>query len=909
MADSCTNLGLMTSKNLTRAEAQARAALVRVAHYDIDLDFTTAPIGSPLQSPVFSSTTTISLTALADGETFLDLRDAEVSRVLIDGTDATDAAAYSSDSGIALQLFAGEHTVVVEAQCRYTNNGQGIHRFRDPADNETYLYSQFETADAKRVFACFDQPDLKATYSMRVAVPQGWKVISNSAAEVSSERRGDVAADIFSFQVQVPLSTYLIAFCAGPWHEVTDSWTGTVAPHPETPAAHQPAGELTIPLGLYCRQSLAEYLDADTLFKETKEGFDYFARHFGEPYPFGKYDQVFCPEYNMGAMENAGCVTLRDEYVFRSQPTGFLKERRNDTILHEMAHMWFGDLVTMQWWDDLWLNESFATWAAAAAQTEVSDFSHAWTTFANVEKSWAYQQDQLPSTHPIAADASDVETVEQNFDGITYAKGASVLKQLVAFVGQDAFLAGTRLHFARHRFANATFADLLQSLSDASGQDLSGWAHQWLSTTGITTLAPEFNTSAGRYTSFAVVQDGAAPGAGELRDHRIAVGIYALRGSGADTRLERINRVELTVSGPRTEVPELIDADAGDVVLVNDDDLTYSMIRLDQKSLETVIQHIGDFTESMPRTLCWSATWQMVRAGQMRARDFIELVLSGMKGEKELSVLERVVAQAVTACSRYAEENWAQQVGQQRLAQGLLEAARHETDSNRALIYVNALATVATSSSDVLEAMRAIVDEKPASVGLGAITVDTDMRWRALKSLVANGAAGEAQIAAMELSDTSSLGAQAAIAARASLPELLNKARVWAEATTQGDEAPSNLEMRHLMAGFTAPGAAAVLLSPLNAEARELIGAEASAATLTDHYFDQAAGWWEQYSSETALNLLEGFYPTWDISEAALAAAERVINQDSTAAPVRRVLLEQQFLVRLALRAREIDAG
>lgn len=913
------NLEPMTSINLTRLEAQDRADLLQVRHYDIALDLTTAPAGSADQAPTFSSITTITLNARKEGTTFLDLRDADLHSVLIDGTDATEAANYSSESGITLNLSEGEHTIVVTADCRYTNNGQGIHRFVDPADNQTYLYSQFETADAKRVFACFDQPDLKATYSMHVTAPQGWTVVSNSAAKVSSAE-GSTATDVasegtqlFEFSVDVPLSTYLIAFCAGPWYEVTDSWTGTIAPHPETPIEHQPEGEITIPLGIYCRQSIAEHLDADVLFKETKQGFDFYAKHFGEPYPFGKYDQVFCPEYNMGAMENAGCVTIRDEYIFRSSATGYRYERRNDTVLHEMAHMWFGDLVTMKWWDDLWLNESFATWSAAAAQVEVSEFTHAWTTFANVEKDWAYQQDQLPSTHPIAADAKDIDAVEQNFDGITYAKGASTLKQLAAYVGQDAFLAGARLHFARHRFGNATFADLLDSLSEASGRDLSQWAAQWLSTTGITTLSPQFNVAAGRYTSFNVDQDGAAPGAGELRDHRAAVGIYKLIDDGEGQKLTRINRVELDISGNRTEVPELVDTEAGDVVLVNDDDLTYSLIRLDEHSLETVIKHIGDFEESMPRTLCWSATWQMVRSGQMRARDFVRLVLTGANGEDKVSVLERVIAQAVTAVGRYADPEWAKSTGWSLLADGLADLAAAETDSGRTLIFVNALATIpanytAEDDSKVAKIMKAVLAGDLESAGITSLTVDTDLRWRALNSLVAAGFAEGPDIAKLEAEDHSALGEQAAIAARAAVPTLENKTRVWVEATL-GDAAPSNLALRHMMAGLTAPGAGLVLSQPLDDAARGRLNAAASIVNFTDYFFSVAASWWKKFSSETAVNLLEGFYPSWDVSDEAIRRANALLNDAAVPDSVKRIVGEQQFLVKLALQAREADRG
>ncbi|MEJ6019178.1 aminopeptidase N [Corynebacterium sp. H113] len=878
----------MSSVNLTRAEAIERATLVTVQHYDIALDLTTAPLGTSAESDRFRSVTTLSLTANTDGTTFLDLRDADLNQVLIDGDDVTASTNYSSDNGITLNLTAGEHTVVVDAMCQYTKIGQGLHRFLDPADNQTYLYSQFETADAKRVFACFDQPDLKATYSMSVIAPEDWSVVSNSPATITDST--------YKFRVDVPLSTYLIAFCAGPWHKEEDVWTGVVAKHPETPVEHQThatgdSGELSLPLALYCRQSIAEHMDTERLFRETKEGFDFYAKHFGEPYPFGKYDQIFCPEYNMGAMENAACVTIRDEYVFRSKATGYLYERRNDTILHEMAHMWFGDLVTMQWWDDLWLNESFATWSAAAAQAEVSEYAHAWTTFANVEKAWAYQQDQLPSTHPIAADASDVDTVEQNFDGITYAKGASVLKQLVAYVGEEAFLAGARLHFARHRFANATFDDLLSALSEASGRDLSGWADQWLTTTGINTLSPKFDITDGHYSAFSVEQSGAAPGDGEYRDHRVAVGVYSLIDGSVGKQLVRTQRVEVDVTGASTPVPELVGVRSGDVVLVNDDDLTYTLMDFDDSSLACVIDNIGTFTDSMPRTLAWSSTWQMVRSGRMRARDFIALVLRGASSEDKVSVLERIVTQAVQAVSLYADPVWANSTGKKLLGEGLLALAQSETDEGRQLVYVNALSSLPAKAAGTVTALEAIFAGTPEHVGLSHITVDPDMKWRALTALVAAGVRDEDDIAALEAEDKSALGEQSAARARAALPEVDNKKSVWLKATTAGADAPSNLVLRNLMAGFTAPGSAYLL----------------EAGDFTARYFAEATSWWDAFSSDTGANLLEGFYPMWDLSNDAIAQATTFLDGDIPS-PVRRIVAENRDRVRRALRAREFDA-
>lgn len=605
----------MTSVNLTRSEAQARAALVTVEHYDVDLDIT--------GEKQFRSRTTVSFTAKEDGSTFIDLR-GDSATATLDG-EAIDFE-YDPTYGIPLELKKGAHVLEVDALITYSRTGEGLHRFVDPADNQPYLYTQFETADAKRVFACFDQPNLKATYSLSfTAPPSDWTIITNGPVEFDGTR--------WHCEIDYPLSTYLVALCAGPYYRVSDVWEGTLTEHPEG----QPAQELTVPLGIYCRQSLKDSLDAERLFTETKQGFDFYHRNFGYAYPFGKYDQIFVPEFNAGAMENAGCVTIRDEYVFTSPATHYKYERRADTILHELAHMWFGDLVTMEWWDDLWLNESFATWSAAISQAEETQYDTAWVTFANVEKSWAYQQDQLPTTHPpISTDASDIETVEQNFDGITYAKGASTLKQLQSYVGRENFLAGVRRHFAAHAFSNATFSDLLQHLEEASGRDLSFWAQQWLKTTGVNTVKPAFTVEDGKYASFSVEQSGDT-----LRTHRLAVGLYNV----VDGAVTRVRREELDIDGASTSVDALIGAEKADFVLVNDDDLTYALIEFDEDSLAFAIENIDKFVDPMARTLCWSAAWEMTRGGTMRARDFVALVARGASAETELAVLERILIQ------------------------------------------------------------------------------------------------------------------------------------------------------------------------------------------------------------------------------------------------------------------------
>ena len=522
----------MALPNLTREQAVERAALVTVDSYRIALDLTDGE-GKPSER-TFRSITTVEFDALAGADTYIDIAADSIRSATLNGRDI-DVSGYDESTGIPLAGLAGHNVVTVDADCRYSNTGEGLHRFVDPVDGEVYLYSQFETADAKRMFACFDQPDLKAMFDIMVTAPLNWRVISNGAP---GHVHGEGDAHDHTFVTTPRMSTYLVALIAGPYAHWSDTYSDE---HGD------------IPLGLYCRSSLAEYMDHERLFTQTKQGFGFYHKNFGVPYAFGKYDQLFVPEFNAGAMENAGAVTFLEDYVFRSKVTRASYERRAETVLHEMAHMWFGDLVTMQWWDDLWLNESFATFASVLCQAEATEFTEAWTTFANVEKSWAYRQDQLPSTHPVAADIPDLAAVEVNFDGITYAKGASVLKQLVAYVGLEEFLSGLRDYFRDHAFDNATFGDLLGALEKASGRDLSGWGQQWLKTTGLNTLRPDFDLDAdGRFTRFAITQSGAQPGAGETRVHRLAVGVYDDDGSG---KLVRTHREELDVEGPVTGCP------------------------------------------------------------------------------------------------------------------------------------------------------------------------------------------------------------------------------------------------------------------------------------------------------------------------------------------------------------------
>ncbi len=864
----------VVAPNLTRDQAETRSGLIAVSHYAIDLDLTDSA-GGPGEK-TFRSSTTVSFTATPGSSTFVDIVAAGIHRATLNGADL-DVSAYDESTGIALPDLAETNELTVVADCVYSHTGEGLHRFVDPADGSVYLYSQFETADAKRMFACFDQPDLKATFALTVTAPSGWAVISNAAAEDTAAAETAAAEDTgvrHVFETTPVMSTYLVALIAGPYAKWTDSYSDDHG---------------TIPLGIYCRASLADHMDAERLFTETKQGFRFYHDNFGTPYAFGKYDQLFVPEFNAGAMENAGAVTFLEDYVFRSKVTRYSYERRAETVLHEMAHMWFGDLVTMRWWDDLWLNESFATFASVLCQAEATEYTSAWTTFANVEKSWAYRQDQLPSTHPIAADIPDLAAVEVNFDGITYAKGASVLKQLVAYVGLEDFLAGLRSYFRDHAYGNATFDDLLSALETASGRDLSDWGAQWLRTTGLNTLTPDFTVGDdGAYTAFAVVQGPAEPGAGERRVHRIAVGVYDDDAAG---KLVRTHRVELDLdAAERTDVAELVGVPAGRLVLVNDDDLTYCSLRLDPASLETLTSRIGDIADSLPRTLAWSAAWEMTRQAETKARDFVALVERGVDAETEVGVVQRLLLQAQTALGSYADPDWAESTGWPGFTDRLVELARAaEPGSDHQLAHVGALTSSVLADRHV-DILRALLDGDTAGQGLTGLTVDTDLRWRIVTALARSGAVDTGEetptIDAEAERDNTAAGARHAAAARAARPQATVKDRAWSSVIE--DDSLPNITARAIIGAFPGVGQGELL------------------APYVQRYFDVVADVWARRSSEVAQTVVVGLYPSWAISEDAVAAADAFLAGDHPPALARLVVEGRAGVVR-ALRARDAD--
>ncbi len=849
----------MAHPALSRDEAAARAALLAVTAYDIALDLTTS-------ESTFASTTTVTFTCREPGaSTWIDLVAPRVLSATLNG-EAVDISAHTGQR-LPLSGLAAENTLVVVAECAYSRTGEGLHRLVDPVDDEIYLYSQFEMADAQRVYACFDQPDLKATFTLHVVAPDHWQVVSNTATPLSTPVRAGVAR--WDFAPTARMSTYITALVAGPYHVVRDEYTG---PHG------------TYPLGVFCRASMAPHLDADRVLEETKQGFAFFEEAFGHPYPFGKYDQLFVPEYNAGAMENAGCVTIMEDYIFRSRVTDVAYESRANTILHELAHMWFGDLVTMRWWDDLWLNESFAEWASYHAMARATRYTEAWTSFSNQRKTWAYRQDQLPSTHPISTDAGDLQTVKLNFDGITYAKGASALRQLVAWVGEEEFFAGLRAYFQKHKWGNTELRDLLVELERTSGRDLSAWTREWLQTAGVNLLRPDVvYADPDTYATVAIVQEPPAMPAGLdpiLRSHRIRVGLYDL----VEGRLTRTEQIELDLVGARTELPQLAGRRASDLMLINDDDLTFAKIRLGGRSSATAIAHLADLDRPMPRALVWGAAWDMTRDAEWSAGDYLDLALSGLPVETDIGVVQKVLLQVRTAIELYASPEH-RDAYLQRLAAGVhAELRSADPGSDHQLAFARALIAVARTPEH-LDLVAGLLD---GSQSIDGLVIDTDLRWSLLGRLVASGRAGDVEIDAELARDDTATGRRSASAVRSATPTAEAKERAWTAAVT--DDSLPNAMLEATMSGLGIP------------DQRELY------RPFRDRYFEVIGQVWATRSAEMAGMVATALYPGLLVEPETVQVTNDHLAAGDLPAGLRRIITEGRDGVERALRCQARDA-
>jgi aminopeptidase N len=848
----------MPGENLTRIEAQERAAALEVQSYQVEIDLTQG-------AEFFGSTTRVRFSSKTPGvATFIDAITNSVHSVVLNG-EVLDPAVVSDGIRIQLPSIAAENELVVVAQGKYTNTGEGLHRFVDPVDQEVYLYTQFEVPDSRRMFAVFEQPDLKATFQFNITAPSYWKVVSNSPTPAANDLREGVS--VWNFEPTPRISSYITALVAGPYVEVNDQLVS--------------ASGKTIPLGVFCRKSLFEFLDAEYVFEKTKQGFEFFEQQFDYPYPFEKYDQLFVPEFNAGAMENAGAVTFTETYVFRSKVTDAVKERRVVTILHELAHMWFGDLVTMRWWSDLWLNESFAEYASTLATQEATEWHGAWATFASLEKSWAYRQDQLPSTHPIVAEINDLEDVQVNFDGITYAKGASVLKQLVAWVGQEPFMRGVSDYFKKHAFQNTELKDLLKELENQSGRDLTQWSKLWLETAGVNTLRPEIVEKEGMIESFAILQS-AIDDYPYLRPHRIAIGLYEEQ-SGKIVRTERI---ELDVEGAKTQVPGLAGKKRPALILLNDDDLTYAKIRMDESSWSFALDKLSSIEDPLARALVWGSAWDATRDGETSPRDFIKLALRHIEFETESTTMLTILRQLLTVANLYvAEPN--RSTEQLALADGLWALAQNsKAGSDAQLQFVKFFAQFARSEKQ----LATVSDLLHGKTKLASLAIDTDLRWELVTALAVGGKMSIEQLDQELATDNTANGQKYHVAAVAALPDNSSKQAMFTKLVATDELSNALVNSASLAFGRV-----------LNPEVLQVFVAQ---------YFANVLKIWEEKTYHMAEYLLVNLYPL-ALANAALVSETKdfLAKPDIQSKPaLRRILIENLANVERALSAQQRDA-
>jgi aminopeptidase N len=848
----------MAAAEITRDETAARARLLQVDSYQVDLDLTRGP-------EIFGSVSRIRFGCAEPGAaSYLDLIADRVHEITLNG-NAVDPAAAWADGRIALTGLAARNELVVVADCRYSRDGTGLHRAVDPADGKVYCYTKFEPAYARRVYANFEQPDLKASFSTSVTVPGHWTVLANEPLA------GTVAAGqdkvTWRFQPTPRLSTYLFAIAAGEYEVVRSTHT-------------TPDGQV-IPLGLACRASMAAFQAAEDIFACTRLGLDYYTRLFATPYPFAKYDQVFVPEYSVGATENAGCVVFTDQLLFRAEVTDTLHEIRASVILHEMAHMWFGDLVTMKWWDDLWLNESFAEFSAALASAEATRFSGSWATFAGGREAWGYAADQLPTTHPVAASVGTLTEAIANFDGISYSKGAAVLRQLVARIGRESFFAGISAYFAEFGWSNATLADWLRALETSSGQSLADWSRAWLQSAGPSTLRSEFDTDGqGRFTSFAVLQS-APPQHPVLRPHRLAIGFY----HRADGALRRTSQVLADIDGPRTEIAGLAGVAQPDLILLNDDDLTYAITRFDPRSVATLTTSIGELADPLARAVCWTAVLDMVSQAELPVPDYVAMVAAGLDTEPSVAALQIVLENCRSVLQRQADPAWVSR-GKDLLAGRaavLLQDAAPGSDHQ--LAWAQLLAWSATSAPQ-LDLIAALLD---GSAALPGLTADQELRWAMLERLAAAGRAGDQQIDAELARDKTDSGAREAATCRAAIGDDSHKAAAWQLLT---DPATMNSDLlRGLSGAFYQPEQASVL------------------APYAARYFEVLPRIWSNSLGHLQLALASALFPRTAASAGLLRELDEFLTAQEREPGLVRVLTECRDQVERALRSRALGGS
>ncbi|WEV63711.1 aminopeptidase N [Bifidobacterium sp. ESL0732] len=868
----------MPGANLTRVEAEERKSIITgPVSYHVDLDLTKGPKNFP-------SISVITFDAKAGASSFADLIADEVSDIELNG-EKLYPDKYYVDNRIELPALKEHNTLKVVSSCQYSTTGEGLHRSVDPADGNVYLYSQFEVPDARRVYAVFDQPDIKATFDFEVTAPQSWLVTSNMPVASTADLDEMTAEGTLGthpaestkrwvFETTPKMSSYLTAICAGPYAE----WHTTYANEDGR----------TVPMAQYCRQSLKNDFDKDVdyLFDITKKGFAFYAKTWGVPYPYAKFDQIYVPEYNAGAMENIGMVTIRDSYVFGSKVTDALAERRVVTVLHELAHMWFGDLVTMRWWNDLWLNESFAEFMSSLSTAEATEWKDSWATFTSGEKSWALNQDQLPTTHPITAPINDLHDTEVNFDGITYAKGGSVLKQLVAYVGRDKFFKGINSYLNKHQYDNATLNDLLVELEAASGRDLKTWSKQWLEEAGINTIAATVEENGdGTIKSLTLTQTAPAEHP-VLRVHRMAIGFY--NRDAANGKVVRTDQIELDVDGETTVAAEAAGKKRPDFILLNDDDLTYTKLRFDDKSREFAAEHLFEFDDALARAVVWLAFWDMTRDAEFSAERFIDLSLKMLSTEHESTTFRYALSCLKTTATHYVAPARREAVDK-HVAEGLWNLANEaEAGSDEQFQLVTAYLGYGERGDALF--ISNVKNLLSGSLKLKGLEIDNNMRWALVKALASVGEMDDEAIdAELKLRDTTD-NREFAYGARASVPTAEAKAWAW-------DASIHDLNLTNSQLAAAALGFSSNLTGKL-------------AEPYTAKYYDTVDWIWENRTFHMAETLLEDLYPAYaDPAELVNLGDEWLESHKDAARALRNIVIGNVESSRRALKVSAYNAS
>ncbi len=822
---------VVVMRSLTVGEAHIRAQSLQVSSYDVDLDLTRG-------SEHFASRTEIAFRSLDRQDTFVDIHAHEV-RTLRLNTRSLDPADVV-DGRLILTGLEDDNVLTVEALMSYSRDGEGLHRAVDPEDKQAYVYAMTFLPGAPRIFACFDQPDLKAPYRLSVIAPDDWVVLGNGRAEQMAPGRWTLAETL-------PLSTYFATLVAGPYHSIASEHDG-------------------ITLGLHCRQSLAAHLDkdADELFEITGQCFDEYHRLFGIRYPFGDYHQAFVPEFNAGAMENPGCVTFTDDLVFKAQATDSFRATRANVVAHEMAHQWFGDLVTMQWWDDLWLNESFAEYMGYRVTHDATRFDDGWEEYAFKTKAWGMKADQRSSTHPIAGNgAADAQQALTDFDGISYSKGTAALRQLNAYLGDKAFLAGVINHLQKHAFGNATLSDLLTSWEEASGKDVRGWAEAWLRTSGVDTLSCEVDDDGG-----AVVRRINGSPVEVARPHAFTVTAYDAQGHG--------QAKQLVLTEETTAVPfDSIDPDG--LLLPDSADATWAKIRLDRSSLSRVPTLLPRIQDPIARAVVWGSLREGLLDATIDPELYLRTIELVLPTESDLTV-ENILGGSFSGAIGQVGRYFSVDGDRRRLAAvaaALVDQA--PPASNRQLIAVRSLIEL-TDDSDLL---RGWLSGESTPDGFVA---DENFRWRLTKKLCAMGVFGPDEIAAETQRDPSSQGALHALQCRAALPHRETKEAVWTAIVSDTDL--SNYELYALAQSFFRPDQVA-LTAPFVARYFDEVPKTASIRT----------GWIVEQTAALG-------YPRFAVDSSMIALADACLSDEALDTGVRRSISDETDDLRRVVESR-----